>query len=248
MRDWMLAAWVALAACGVARAAPPSPESPVALVERLTADVLEAIRQDPQLRAGDRDAALALAERKVLPYIDFRRMAALAVGRAWRRASPAQQDVLAAEFRAMLIRTYATAIGAYRGQTMEVESRQPGGDADEVVVRNRFLNPGRAPVRVDYWMHRTPEGWKAYDIVVGGVSLVTSYRSSFQEEVERGGVEGLIARMREANRRPQPAGYSPGSETSGFDRLRHPMVSGVVLLFGSSDPVRQQLHELRYAR
>lgn len=185
--------------------------SPGTLVERLTNEVLTAIRQDRDLQRGDRAKALALAEEKVLPYIDFRRMTALAIGRSWRQATPEQKDALVAEFRSLLIRTYANALGAYRGQTMVPEPVSVAPGDTEVTVRNRYLSPGRPPVKVNYEMHRTPEGWKAYDISVEGISLVATYRSTFDEAIRDAGIDGLISRMRSMNERfagPQPAGLA----------------------------------------
>lgn len=178
-----------------------SPEqlSPEALVRKVTTEVLEAIEKDDALKAGDRQKALALAEQKVLPHIDFREMTRLAVGKAWRTATPEQQEALTTEFRELLVRTYATAIDAYRGQTMRVLPTRMPADATEVTVRNLYVKPGRPPVPVDYYMLKTAKGWKVADIVVEGVSLVLTYRTEFEQEAQRGGVDGLIARLRAKN-------------------------------------------------
>lgn len=179
--------------------APPEQLSPEALVRKVTTEVLEAIEKDDALKAGDRQKALALAEQKVLPHIDFREMTRLAVGKAWRTATPEQQDALTTEFRELLVRTYATAIDAYRGQTMRVLPTRMPADATEVTVRNLYVKPGRPPVPVDYYMLKTAKGWKVADIVVEGVSLVLTYRTEFEQEAQRGGVDGLIARLRAKN-------------------------------------------------
>lgn len=183
----------------LAFAAQAQQDSPEALVKQVTSEVLQAIKEDPDLKAGDRNKALALAEQKVLPHVDFRRAVAMAAGRHWRAASAAQQDRLVKEFRAMLVRTYANAIDAYKGQTLKVlPVRMAKGDT-EVTVRNQYLSPGRPPVDIDYQMARTPEGWKIYDIVVGGVSLVITYRSEFDSLVRSGGIDGLIKAMADKN-------------------------------------------------
>ena len=176
--------------------------TPEQLVRRITDDVMAAVKQDKNLAAGDREKALALAEQKVLPHIDFREAARLAVGRSWSRATPAQQERITREFRAMLVRIYSNAIDAYRGQTMRVFPVRMEPGATEATVRNQYLSPGRPPVPVEYAMHKTPEGWKIYDITVENVSLVLTYRAEFDQVMRQSGFDGLIKRMAEKN---QPA-------------------------------------------
>jgi len=172
---------------------------PEELVKKVTADVLDTIKSDKQLQAGDRKKALALAEEKVLPHVDFKHATQIAVGRAWRTATPAQQDQLTQQFRSMLIRIYSSAIDVYRGQTMKVlPVRVPPG-ATETRVRNEYLREGRQPVPIEYSMMKTPSGWKIYDISVEGISLVLTYRSEFESIVRTAGVDGLIKRMAEKN-------------------------------------------------
>lgn len=174
----------------------PGPEE---LVRRVTQEVLDAIKGDAELAAGDREKALRLAEEKVLPHVDFAEAARLALGRHWGLATPEQRARIVKEFRAMLVRTYASAIDAYRGQTLTVlPVRMKPGDTD-VTVRNRYLRPGAPPVMIEYQMYRTPQGWKIYDIVAEGVSLVLTYRSEFDAVVRSDGIEGLIRRLGEKN-------------------------------------------------
>ena len=176
---------------------------PEELVKKITDDVLAAIKSDKQLAAGDRQRAIKLAEEKILPHVDFEEATRLAVGRGWAQASPEQKKKLVAEFRNMLVRTYSNAIGAYEGQTMKVQPvRMKPGDT-EVTVHNQFIRPGGRPVLVDYAMRKADAGWKIYDIVVEGVSLVLTYRSEFDAVVKQEGVEGLIKRLAQKN---SPAG------------------------------------------
>ncbi len=173
--------------------------TPEALVRKITDDVLQTVRSDKDLQAGDREKALALAEQKILPHVDFREAARLAVGRSWSSASPQQQERLVTEFRAMLVRIYSNAIDVYRGQTLRVlPVKMAPGDTD-VTVRNQYLSPGKPPVAVEYSMRKTAEGWKIYDIVVENVSLVLTYRAEFDQVMRQSGVEGLIKRMNEKN-------------------------------------------------
>jgi len=173
--------------------------APDELVRKVTADVLASIQSDKQLQAGDRKKALALAEQKILPHVDFREAAQLATGKAWQTATPEQQTQIVDQFRAMLVRIYSNAIDVYRGQTMKVlPVRQPPG-ATEVVVRNQYLKQGAPPVSIEYAMKKTPEGWKIYDITVEGVSLVLTYRAEFENITRVSGVDGLIKRLQEKN-------------------------------------------------
>jgi phospholipid transport system substrate-binding protein len=173
--------------------------APDELVRKVTADVLDAIKSDKQLQAGDRKKALALAEQKILPHVDFRESARLAVGKSWSRATPEQQDQLVNEFRSMLVRIYSNAIDVYRGQTMRVQPVRLAPGATDVTVRNQFLRSGQPPVPVDYAMKKTPGGWMIYDITVDGVSLVLTYRDEFDQIIRVSGVDGLIKRLMEKN-------------------------------------------------
>jgi len=173
---------------------------PEQLVRTVTGDVLESIHSDQALQAGDRRKALALAERKILPHVDFRAATQMAVGRAWSEATPDQKSRLVREFQSMLVRIYSNAIQVYRGQTMRVLPVHMAPGATEVTVRNEYLKPGRQPVPVDYAMHETPQGWKIYDITVGGISLVMTYRAQFEEILRQSGISGLITRMAQKNR------------------------------------------------
>jgi phospholipid transport system substrate-binding protein len=183
---------------------------PEDLVKKVTQEVLDAIKSDKQLAAGDKRRALKLAEEKVLPHVDFEEATRLAVGRGWAQATPEQRKKLVTEFRNMLVRTYSNAITAYEGQTMKVMPvRIKPGDT-EVTVHNQFMRPGGKPVLLDYSMRKTDSGWKIYDIVVEGVSLVLTYRSEFDAVVKQEGIDGLIKRLAQKNT-PAAAGGSKGS-------------------------------------
>ena len=173
--------------------------APDDMVRKVTADVLDAIKSDKQLQAGDRKKALALAEQKILPHVDFRESTRLATGKAWNGATPEQQDQIVKEFRSMLVRIYSNAIDVYRGQTMKALPLRLQPGATDVTVRNQFLRPGQPAVPVDYAMRKMPEGWMIYDITVDGVSLVLTYRDEFDQITRVSGVEGLIKRLKQKN-------------------------------------------------
>ncbi len=167
--------------------------------------MLTVLVQDRELRAGSQSRFADLLEEKVAPHFDFERMTRLAVGRGWRQATPEQQKVLVDQFRALLVRTYSGALSQYRDQTMEYKPLRADPAATDVTVKTEVVRSGQAPVQIDYSMTKTPTGWKAYDVIVGGVSLVTNYRDEFDEQVKSGGVDGLIKTLSDKNSKG-PAG------------------------------------------
>jgi phospholipid transport system substrate-binding protein len=174
--------------------------SPEQLVQKITNDVLAAVKSDKALAAGDKQKAVKLAEEKVLPYIDFEYATRLAVGRAWRQASPEQKSRLVTEFRNMLVRTYSNSVQAYEGQTLKVlPSRGKSDSADEATVRTQFVRTGGQPLPIDFAMHKVGNAWKVYDITVEGVSLVLTYRSEFDAIVKQQGIDGLIQALAQKN-------------------------------------------------
>ena len=173
--------------------------TPDALVKSVTEEVIAVIKQDQDIQAGNKRKTIALVEQKVLPHFDFARMTALATGVGWRKATPEQQTVLVEQFRTLLVRTYSTALSAYRNQAIDIKPlRGRAGDA-EVVVRSEVKQSGAAPMTIDYSMAKAPTGWKVYDVAIGGISLVTTYRETFANEVQSGGIEGLIKSISEKN-------------------------------------------------
>jgi phospholipid transport system substrate-binding protein len=187
-------------------------QNPEELVKKITQDVMDAIKSDKQLASGDKQKALKLAEEKILPHVDFEEATRLAVGRAWSQASPEQKKKLIAEFRNMLVRTYSSAIQAYEGQQMKVlPLRMKPGETD-VTVRNQFIRSGQQPVSLDYSMRKTDQGWKIYDIVVEGISLVLTYRSEFDAVVKQDGIDGLIKRLAQKNAPAAIGGSTPKAE------------------------------------
>lgn len=193
-----IAVALALAASLLTLSAQAQELGPEELVRKVTADVLATVKSDKDLLA-DRKRALALAEQKVLPHVDFREAAQLAVGKIWWKATPAQQERIVTEFRGLLIRIYSNALDTYRGQTMQVLPVRVAAGATETTVRNRYIKPGAPPVPVEYAMKKTPDGWKIYDITVEGVSLVLTYRSEFEQITRASGIDGLIKRLAEKN-------------------------------------------------
>jgi len=196
-----LAFALAALACSAAAFAQEAPDQ---LVRRTTDEVLAIIKADKELQAGNPRKVVELAEQKVLPHFDFTRMTRLAVGRNWAQASDAQKEALTREFRTMLVRTYSTSLTAYRDQKIEVKPLQMAAGDKEVTVRTAVIQQGGPQIPIDYAMEKTDSGWKVYDVVIDGASLVTTYRGTFNDQIQKGGIDGLVKTLQERNRSPEP--------------------------------------------
>jgi phospholipid transport system substrate-binding protein len=184
-------------------AAAPAPAQDVApdvLVKNVTQEVIGIVKQDQDIQAGSHKKTVALVEEKVLPHFDFNRMTALAMGQNWRKATPEQQGQLVEQFKTLLVRTYSTALSSYRNQVIDFKPLRAQPADTDVTVRSDVKQPGGEPVSIDYSLEKSPGGWKVYDVVVGGVSLVTTYRDTFTSEVRTSGIDGLIKALSEKNR------------------------------------------------
>jgi phospholipid transport system substrate-binding protein len=174
--------------------------SPDELVKGVTLEVVSLIAKDREIQAGNRQKVVGLVEDKVLPHFNFTSMTALAMGQNWSKATPDQKKRLTDEFRVLLVRTYASALSAYRDQKFEFRPLRAKPTDTDVVVQVRVLQQGAQPVSIDYGMEKTAAGWKVYDVIVGGVSLVANYRTDFSNMVRDGGTESLINSLRTKNR------------------------------------------------
>ncbi|HRH74759.1 MAG TPA: ABC transporter substrate-binding protein [Zoogloea sp.] len=174
--------------------------APDALVKSVTDDVITIVRQDKAIQSGDTRKAVELVETRVLPYFDFAHMTRLAVGKDWKQASPEQKTVLTQEFKTLLVRTYSNALTQYRNQQIDFKPLKAKPEDTDVVVRTEVRQPGAKPVQIDYNLEKLADGWKVYDVLVAGVSLVTNYRDSFGQEVRTGGIDGLIKSLKDKNK------------------------------------------------
>lgn len=203
LRTWLVGlALVGLTFAAATYAAPGAPiETPEALVQRLTNDVLEGMRADTSIRAGNRQSLARLIDAKVLPHINFEKTTRLASGKYWRQATPDQQQALATEFEATLLRIYGGALSSVKPNTVvEVKPGRHAADATDVVVRTLIKQPDGDPVTVDYRLERVGAGWKVYDFGVMNVWLVENYRNQFSSLIASDGVDGLIRSLAERNR------------------------------------------------
>jgi phospholipid transport system substrate-binding protein len=177
---------------------------PDALVRRTTDEVLAVIKSDKDLQAGNPRKVTELAEEKVLPHFDFTRMTRLAVGRSWAQASDAQKEALTKEFRTLLVRTYSNSLTQYRDQKIDVKATKMSPQDKEVTVRTAVIQQGGPPIPIDYAMEKTDQGWKVFDVTIDGASLVTTYRGTFNDQIQRGGIDGLVKTLQDRNRSPEP--------------------------------------------
>jgi phospholipid transport system substrate-binding protein len=191
-----------LAGLGLGFQAHADDEAPDALIKRLSVDVLDSIKSDKAIRAGDMAKVVALVDAKILPNLNFQRMTASAVGPAWRQATPEQQKRLQDEFKILLVRTYAGALAQVTDQVIAMKPLRANPDDKEVVVRSEVKGSGD-PIQLDYRLEKTPgqgAGWKIYNINVLGVWLVENYKSQFAAEINTKGLDGLITTLVERNK------------------------------------------------
>lgn len=196
----------ALAAALPLAAVAQAPVAPDALVKSVTLEVVDLIAKDKDIRSGDRAKLMGVIEAKVLPHFDFTSMTAMALGPSWRKANRDQKARLTREFETLLVRTYASALEAYSDQQFDFRPLRAKPTDTDVMVQVRILQAGAQPVSIDYSMEKTAAGWKAYDVMVGGVSLVANYRTEFNSVVRQSGIDGLINSLAAKNGSTASAG------------------------------------------
>jgi phospholipid transport system substrate-binding protein len=180
-------------------------EAPDALVKRTADEIIAIIKADKDIQNGNSAKVFELAEQKVLPHFDFERMTRLAVGRNWSQANDGQKQALVKEFRTLLVRTYSSSLSQYRNQTIDVKPTKVAPADKEATVRSAVIQQGGPPIPIDYTMEKADSGWKVYDVVIDGASLVTTYRGTFNDQVQKGGIDGLVKTLQERNRSPAAA-------------------------------------------
>ena len=186
-----------LAAAPLARAQEAPPDQ---LVKTVTLEVVDLIAKDKEIRSGNRAKLIELIDAKVLPHFNFSAMTALALGQSWNKATPEQKKRLTEEFRTLLVRTYASALAAFSEQKFDFRPLRAKASDTDVTVQVRVLQAGAQPVPIDYAMEKTAAGWKVYDVMVGGVSLVANYRTEFNNVVRESGIDGLVKNLSAKNR------------------------------------------------
>ena len=175
--------------------------APDALVKQLSTEVIDTVKADKDIQAGDVRKVIALVDAKVLPHVNFQRMTSMAVGRYWRQATPEQQGRLQDEFKILLVRTYSGALSQVRDQSVVMKPLRSRPGDTEVLVRTEVKGKGE-PIQLDYRLEKAGDTWKIYDVNVLGVWLVETYRSSFAQEISASGIDGLISKLAERNKAP----------------------------------------------
>ncbi len=176
--------------------------SPDSLVKNVTLEVIDIVGKDKDIQSGNQKKIVDLVEAKVSPHFNFLAMTRLAVATNWEKSTPEQKKQLTDEFKTLLIRTYSSALSAYRDQKFDFRPLRAKPADTDVTVQVRISQGGREPVTLEYDMEKTPSGWKVYDVRVGGVSLVANYRTEFANEIRSNGVDGLIKGLASKNRGP----------------------------------------------
>lgn len=180
-------------------------QSPNEFIESLSSKVIDQLKSDKDIQAGDLKRVSELVDTTLMPHVNFERMTALSVGRTWRQATPEQKKQLMSEFRVLLLRTYANAFTAVRDQSIRMKPFRGEANADEVVVRSEIVQPRGEPIQLDYRLEKADSAWKIYDVNVLGVWLVQTYRNQFAQEISAGGIDGLIKSLAEKNKAFAPA-------------------------------------------
>jgi phospholipid transport system substrate-binding protein len=188
-----------LAVLFASAAAAQDPGAPDVLVKNVTLEVVDLIVKDREIKSGNKAKVIDVIETKVLPHFNFNAMTALAMGQQWNKANADQKKRLTEEFRTLLVRTYASALSAYAEQRLEFRPLRAKPTDTDVTVNVRVMQAGAQPVNIDYSMEKTSTGWKVYDVMVGGVSLVANYRTEFATTVRDSGIEGLIKNLQTKN-------------------------------------------------
>ena len=204
MMKTLVRSLVFLFVTGVAHAQAPQELTPDALVKTVTLEVVDLIAKDKEIQSGNRAKLIALIEEKVLPHFNFNSMTALAMGQNWNKATPEQKKIMTQEFRTLLVRTYASALAAYSEQKFDFRPLRAKPTDTDVTVNVRVLQPGAQPVPIDYNMEKTAAGWKVYDVLVAGVSLVANHRTEFANVVRTSGIDGLLKDLQAKNRSMTP--------------------------------------------
>ena len=193
------AAAVAFSTSVIAAPAQAANEAPDALVKRVSTDVIDSVKADKDIQAGNTRKIMDLVNTKILPYVDSDKMTAQAAGRFWRQATPDQQKQLAEEFRTLLVYTYSGALSQIKNETIEFKPFRADPADTEVEVKSQVNLTRGEPITLNYRLSKGAQGWKIFDLNVLGAWLVETYKSTFASEISKGGIDGLIKKLHDRN-------------------------------------------------
>ena len=199
MRMQKLMSWLAAASFFMAAGAAQAQQTPDALVQQVSSEVLDAAKADKSIQSGDLKKISALVDAKVMPYVNFERMTAKTIGPYWNRATPEQKQKLQEEFRVLLLRTYAGALSQVKDQTVQVKPLRDLSDPTNVLVKSEIRGKG-TPIQLDYRLEKAGEGWKIWDVNVSGLWLVTTYQGQFKPVLSASGIDGVIKMLVDLNK------------------------------------------------
>ncbi|MCC8403006.1 ABC transporter substrate-binding protein [Paraburkholderia sp. MMS20-SJTN17] len=194
-----LCAFLAAAVVSTAAFAQSAPD---AVVKSAVQGTVAAMKADPQARGGDMAKITQIVQTHFLPATDFQRTTRIAVGKPWSTATPEQQKQLYEQFTLLLTRTYAASLSQLRDQDVKFQFAPvnlPGG-ATDAVVQSHVISTGGDDA-IDYRLTKGPSGWKIYDINMMGAWLIQVYQTQFADQINKGGIDGLIKFLAEHNAR-----------------------------------------------
>ncbi|WP_208279359.1 MlaC/ttg2D family ABC transporter substrate-binding protein [Massilia oculi] len=174
-------------------------EAPDALVKRISNEVIDSVKADKEIQAGNRSKIMSLVNEKILPYVDAEKMTQQAAGRHWRTATPEQKQKLTKEFRDLLVYTYAGALSTIKNETVEFKPMRGSPTDNDVEVRSQVNVTRGEPITLNYRLSNDKGSWKIYDVNVLGAWLVQTYTSTFNSEISKSGIDGLIKRLADRN-------------------------------------------------
>jgi phospholipid transport system substrate-binding protein len=194
-----LSLWVGSVSVAQAETAVVDQSAPDVLIRTLIQDVMNTVRNDKTMQAGNLDKVTQLVDQRILPHANFQKTTQLAMGRHWAKASPEQQKQISQEFKTLLIRTYAGAVNQVRDMQVQFKPARMAPEDTDVIIRTQMINRGE-PMQLDYRLEKTANGWKVYDVNVLGIWLVESYKTQFNEAITKSGIDGLLHFLHEKNR------------------------------------------------
>ena len=174
-------------------------EPPVQLLERTSQQVIDILRKDRELLKSEPDRIYKIVDQYILPHLDDVTMAKLALGKNWRKASKEQKIKFVDEFRNLLVRTYSKSLTEFKDQEIKFFPLKLAADTHKTSVKAEVIQPGGPSIPLAYRMRIKNNAWKVYDIKVDGISLVTSYRGTFTQEIRKSGIDGLLKYLHDKN-------------------------------------------------